>query len=98
MQQLKILKVFFLLLITFMTISSTKSISVMETHRRMMVGGYSPVETTDPPVVTAAELVVLNLAQGKGPADKYSFSLTSTSNDDGDVEIKVLEASQQVRV
>jgi ribosomal protein S16 len=84
-------------LIVCMTISSSESNKYNESHRRM-VGGYSPVETNDPQVILASELVLRNLTQGKGPIEKYSFLLTSQSEDSQHFQVKVVEASQQVSV
>lgn len=97
MHPIKALKLSVILLVFFMTISSSNSQTIShESHRRMVLGGFSPVDTTDPQVVTAGELVVHNLTHGKGPTDKYSFLLTSDSDDSRRFEMKVLEASQQV--
>lgn len=54
------------------------------------------METDDPQVITAAELVLRNLTQGKGPIERYSFLLTSESEDSRKLKVQVVEASKQV--
>jgi hypothetical protein len=95
MQKFNSIKFIIFFLILCMTISSSESSQYNESHRRM-VGGYSPVETDDPQVITAAELVLRNLTQGKGPIERYSFLLTSDSEDSRKLKVEVVEASKQV--
>ncbi len=63
-------------------------------RRSLLVGGYSKVETDNLQVIQGAKAVVESLRKGGG--DGILMDLPNSS-DDGELRIKVLEASTQVR-
>ena len=61
-----------------------------------MMGGYSPADANSKEVMTAAELVVNSLRHGQGPIENYSFAFPM--GEQGNFDVKILDASKQVSV
>ncbi len=92
-------KVFILLLALLGSLSVMSENNFVQIRRRtQIVGGFTPANPRDPSVIEAAEVVVTKLKQGSGPIADYSFDFPVGNGTNGNFEIKILGASQQVSI